>query len=320
MTHNRKRAGGGNGAESTIASDFPGQKGPQSTGKRYSEGWRSVGKNGASGSYSDNSHIKSTVFCRERWIYPRFQLESLIFERHRAGSDELRLPDDRILDCAELLLPGQRRALTLLLRIKIVHLTLQLPPRFIALRDDRHVGASYFVTFTLPLLIDDVNTIRGFAVFVLLLSMLILLIARSDLFYQNPVLATLKYKVFRFKFVNPYNDIELKDKTYIGIYKDISKNTLNFTQGALLVAECLADYYRTGKLIVYEYTRESCELVERRIRLFVVTEADLKLLLDELQSVQNPEHWLYRSWFREETRDEWLAHIQSVYQTLIEHT
>ena len=88
------------------------------------------------------------------------------------------------------------------------------------------VGASYFVTFTLPLLIDDVNTIRGFAVFVLLLLMLILLIARSDLFYQNPVLATLKYKVFRFKFVNPYDDIELKDKTYIGIYKDISKNAL----------------------------------------------------------------------------------------------
>ena len=94
----------------------------------------------------------------------------------------------------------------------------------------------------------------------------------------------------------------------------------SFTQGALLVAECLADYYRTGKLIVYEYTRESCEPVERHIRLFVVTEADLKLLLDELQSVQNPEHWLYQSWFKDETRKEWLAHIQSVYQTLKEHT
>ena len=78
----------------------------------------------------------------------------------------------------------------------------------------------------------------------------------------------------------------------------------NFTQGALLVAECLADYYRTGKLIVYEYIRKSCEPVERRIRLFVVTEADLKLLLDELQIVQNPEHWLYRLWFREEICEE----------------
>lgn len=86
-------------------------------------------------------------------------------------------------------------------------------------------GASYFVTFTLPLLVDDINTIRGFVVFVLLLSMLILLIVRSDLFYQNPVLAALKYKVCRFKFVNPYDDIELKDKTYIGIFKDVPQNT-----------------------------------------------------------------------------------------------
>lgn len=77
--------------------------------------------------------------------------------------------------------------------------------------------------------------------------------------------------------------------------------------------------YRTGKLIVYEYTHESCEPVEHRIKLFVVTQADLKLLLDELQSVQNPEHWLYQSWFRDETREEWLAHVKSVYRTLKEH-
>ena len=62
----------------------------------------------------------------------------------------------------------------------------------------------------------------------------------------------------------------------------------NFTQGALLIAECLADYYRTWQLVVYEYTRERYEPVEHRIKLFVVTEADLKLLLDELQIFQNP--------------------------------
>ena len=94
----------------------------------------------------------------------------------------------------------------------------------------------------------------------------------------------------------------------------------NFTQGALLIAECLADYYRTGELVVYDYVGENYDPVEHHIKDFVVTEADLKLLLDELQSVQNPEHWLYRSWLRDETREEWLAHIQSVYQTLKEHT
>ena len=93
----------------------------------------------------------------------------------------------------------------------------------------------------------------------------------------------------------------------------------NFTQGALLIAECLTDYYRTGELIVYDYVGENYDPVEHRISEFVVTEADLHLLLEELQSVQVPEHWLYRSWIRDETRKEWLAHIQSVYLALKEH-
>ena len=61
----------------------------------------------------------------------------------------------------------------------------------------------------------------------------------------------------------------------------------NFTQGALLIAECLADYYRTGELVVYDYVGENYDPVEHCIREFVVTKADLQLLLEELQSVQN---------------------------------
>ena len=38
-----------------------------------------------------------------------------------------------------------------------------------------------------------------------------------------------------------------------------------FYSEARLIAECLADHYRTGELIVYEYTCESCEPVEHRI-------------------------------------------------------
>ena len=94
----------------------------------------------------------------------------------------------------------------------------------------------------------------------------------------------------------------------------------NFTQGALLIAECLADYYRTGELVVYDYVGENYDPVEHCIKEFVVTEADLQLLLEELQTVQDPEHWLYQSWIRNETRKEWLTHIQGVYQTLKVHT
>ena len=58
LTHNRKRAGGDNGAESMIVPDFPEQKGPQSAGKRHSEGWQSVGKDEVSSSNLDSGSKK----------------------------------------------------------------------------------------------------------------------------------------------------------------------------------------------------------------------------------------------------------------------
>ena len=38
----------------------------------------------------------------------------------------------------------------------------------------------------------------------------------------------------------------------------------NFTHGALLLAECLADYYRTGELIVTEYVGKNCKASRTR--------------------------------------------------------
>lgn len=94
----------------------------------------------------------------------------------------------------------------------------------------------------------------------------------------------------------------------------------NFTHGAILIAECLADYYQTGELTVIEYIGENYDPVDHSIKEFVVTPADLRILTDELQRVQNPEHELYQSWFEDSTRKQWLAHIQSIYQTLKDHT
>ena len=93
----------------------------------------------------------------------------------------------------------------------------------------------------------------------------------------------------------------------------------DFAQAALLIGECLADYYRTGELIVTEYVGKNYDPVDHHIKEFIVTPADLKILLDELQSVQDPEHELYQCWIGDDTCQRWLAHIQSVQQTLKEH-
>ena len=93
----------------------------------------------------------------------------------------------------------------------------------------------------------------------------------------------------------------------------------NFTNAAILVAECLYDYYQTGELVVYDYVGENYDPVKHQIKNFIVTKTDLQPLLAELENVQTPDHWKYQGWASEEILKQWLLHIQSVYQTLKEH-
>ena len=83
-------------------------------------------------------------------------------------------------------------------------------------------SAIFLVTYVLPLLTDDVSTFRGLIVFILILIMIILLLINSKVFYQNPILAILKYKTYSFKFINPDSDIKNKDAEYVCITRDKS--------------------------------------------------------------------------------------------------
>lgn len=80
-------------------------------------------------------------------------------------------------------------------------------------------SATFLVTYVLPLLTEDVSTIRGLIVFLTLLIIVITLLINSNNFYQNPVLAAMKYRTFTFEFKNPASDITHKDRVYIGITK-----------------------------------------------------------------------------------------------------
>lgn len=77
--------------------------------------------------------------------------------------------------------------------------------------------ASFLMTYVLPLLTDDLSSLRALIVFLLMLYMIIALLINSNTFYLNPILAALKYKVFTFKFLNPDTDIEDTERDYVGI-------------------------------------------------------------------------------------------------------
>ena len=82
-------------------------------------------------------------------------------------------------------------------------------------------GATFLVTYVLPLLTDDIESLRGLFVFATMLIMVILLLSRSNTFYQNPVLVAMKYRSFSFKFDNPDDDILPPNRLYIGITKGL---------------------------------------------------------------------------------------------------
>ena len=103
-------------------------------------------------------------------------------------------------------------------------------------------GATFLVTYVLPLLTDDVSSIRGLVVFLTLLIMVIALLINSNTFYQNPVLAAMKYRTFTFKFDNPDRDISHPDRMYTGI-----------TRGAPIVEEEVIKrkYIADGVFLIY---------------------------------------------------------------------
>ena len=61
-------------------------------------------------------------------------------------------------------------------------------------------GVTFFMTYVLPMAMDDLDTWNGLIVFGILMVMLFALMWKTNLYYQNPVLTVLGYEVFSFKF------------------------------------------------------------------------------------------------------------------------
>ncbi len=79
-------------------------------------------------------------------------------------------------------------------------------------------GITFFMTFVLSLLPDDVETLKGFIIFTGILGLFIRLMWTTHLYYQNPILTLLGYRIYKFHFINPVID-GCKDKTMIAVCK-----------------------------------------------------------------------------------------------------
>lgn len=84
----------------------------------------------------------------------------------------------------------------------------------------------------------------------------------------------------------------------------------------LLIADCVAEFYRTGSLAVDDYDRETDEPIPKVIREMHITQRELRLLITKLTRIQAPDRPLYEMWGTDEKREKWLAYIQSLREEL----
>lgn len=61
-------------------------------------------------------------------------------------------------------------------------------------------GVTFFMTYVLPMTMENINELQGFIVFFILMIILFVLMWKTNLYYQNPILTILGYEVFTFHF------------------------------------------------------------------------------------------------------------------------
>lgn len=94
---------------------------------------------------------------------------------------------------------------------------------------------NFFLALILPLLVDDVNTWQGMALFIVVIILIWGLLSSTKLYYANPVLSLLGYRITEIAFIE---NKEKGEKPFIAIsrgklnekhcieYKDIAENVL----------------------------------------------------------------------------------------------
>lgn len=75
---------------------------------------------------------------------------------------------------------------------------------------------NFFTTMIIPLLIDDVGSIHGALTLAIIVVFMCALLGKTSLFYANPVLTILGYRVYEFSFTDNH---DYKEKRCIGVVR-----------------------------------------------------------------------------------------------------
>ena len=89
-----------------------------------------------------------------------------------------------------------------------------------------------------------------------------------------------------------------------------------FDSVRVLLAECVAEFFQTGRIYMAVLDPYRMEYVEHEIRLLILRPEDVSSLLRALKKVQDPGHDLIARWKGHAERGRWMEHIRALYQTI----
>ena len=93
--------------------------------------------------------------------------------------------------------------------------------------EEKDAGLNFFLALILPLLINDISQLSGLIMLGVLVAVICLLLCKTNLYYQNPILVILDYRIYRFQFKD---NERLEKQEYIGIAfnKVTGENTVDY--------------------------------------------------------------------------------------------
>ena len=87
-----------------------------------------------------------------------------------------------------------------------------------------------------------------------------------------------------------------------------------FDSVRVLLAECVAEFFQTGRIYMAVLDPYRMEYVEHEIRLLILRPEDVSALLRALKKVQDPSHDLIARWKNQTDRERWTEHMRVLYQ------
>ena len=89
-----------------------------------------------------------------------------------------------------------------------------------------------------------------------------------------------------------------------------------FDSVRVMLAECVAEFFQTGRIYMAVLDPYRMEYVEYEIRLLILRPEDVSALLRALKKVQDPSHDLIARWKNQTDRECWTEHMRVLYQTI----